>query len=124
MKIGILSDTHGYLNNRVHALLNGVDEIIHAGDIGNDDILIELETIAPVTAVRGNMDRSGRIATYRDWLSTSFDGSRFFVVHDLGAPERIKRNLAASIRACTPPCHCLWTYPCSLQTVSSRDIVL
>ena len=64
MKIGILSDTPGYLNNRVHTLLNEVDEIIHAGDIGNDDILVELETIAPVTAVRGNMDRSGRIKRY------------------------------------------------------------
>ena len=54
--LGIISDTHGVLSPEVHNLFAGVDQIIHAGDIGGEDILFELETIAPVVAVYGNTD--------------------------------------------------------------------
>lgn len=56
MKIGIISDTHGLLRPEVFDLFAGVDHILHAGDIGGPDILVELEAIAPVTAVCGNTD--------------------------------------------------------------------
>jgi putative phosphoesterase len=102
MTLGILADTHGYLDPRVHGFLQGVDEILHAGDIGQDEIVLELETLAPVTAVRGNMDRSGRSATYRDWLAMSFEKRRVFVVHDLGTPGQIRRGVSTSIRAYAP----------------------
>ncbi len=55
-RIGILSDTHGYLSPKVHQLFKSVDLIIHAGDIGADAIIPELNSIAPVTAVCGNTD--------------------------------------------------------------------
>ncbi len=55
-RIGIISDTHGFLSDEIHKVFRGVDLILHAGDIGSNDILIELETIAPVKAVYGNMD--------------------------------------------------------------------
>lgn len=89
MKLGILSDTHGHLNPRVHDLFTGVDAIIHAGDVGKDDIVLELETIAPVTAVQGNMDRFGRMAMNDRYLAHAFDGVRFFIVHDIGSPYAI-----------------------------------
>ncbi|MBF0104872.1 MAG: metallophosphoesterase family protein [Deltaproteobacteria bacterium] len=54
--IGIISDTHGYLNPQVFTVFKDVHCIIHAGDIGDPSILTELETIAPVHAVRGNTD--------------------------------------------------------------------
>jgi putative phosphoesterase len=54
--IGIISDTHGLLRPQVIEALRGVELIIHAGDIGNADVLKTLETIAPVKAVRGNND--------------------------------------------------------------------
>ena len=54
--IGIISDTHGLLRPQVIEALRGVELIIHAGDIGNVEVLKTLETIAPVTAVRGNND--------------------------------------------------------------------
>ena len=54
--IGIISDTHGLLRPEVYEAFHHVDRIIHAGDIGNENILQKLENIAPVTAVRGNMD--------------------------------------------------------------------
>ncbi len=54
--LGILSDTHGLLRPRVLELLEGVDHILHAGDVGSHDILLALEAVAPVTAVTGNTD--------------------------------------------------------------------
>jgi len=56
MKIGLISDTHGYLDPRVAKLFAGVEHIFHAGDIGRESIITELEKIAPVTAVIGNND--------------------------------------------------------------------
>jgi len=55
--IGIISDTHGLVRPQVLEALTGAELIIHAGDIGNMDVLKTLETIAPVIAVRGNNDR-------------------------------------------------------------------
>ena len=54
--VGLISDTHGFLRLSVHSALSGVDLILHAGDVGGDEILIELATIAPVKAVYGNTD--------------------------------------------------------------------
>ena len=54
--IGVISDTHGYLDPRVFELFAGVDHILHAGDIGPASVVAELATIAPVTAVLGNCD--------------------------------------------------------------------
>ena len=59
MKIGVISDTHGLLRPEVLPALKGVDRILHLGDVGKPSILQALETIAPVTAVRGNVDREG-----------------------------------------------------------------
>jgi putative phosphoesterase len=54
--IGVISDTHGYVDPRVIELFAGVDHILHAGDIGPPGVVMQLERIAPVTAVRGNCD--------------------------------------------------------------------
>jgi len=64
MRIGVVSDTHGYLNPRVVEVLEGVDRILHAGDIGSQEVILRLEAVAPVTAVRGNNDRTGPTAGY------------------------------------------------------------
>lgn len=56
IRIGVISDTHGLLRPEAMALLQGVDHILHGGDVGPESILEELERIAPVTAVRGNVD--------------------------------------------------------------------
>ncbi len=56
MKIGVISDTHNFLDPKVHGLFAGVGHILHAGDIGSAEIVSELEKIAPVTAVLGNTD--------------------------------------------------------------------
>ena len=56
MRLGVISDTHGRLHGRVFEVFEGVDHILHAGDIGDDAVLDDLETIAAVSAVSGNMD--------------------------------------------------------------------
>ncbi len=56
MRIGVISDTHGYLPGEVHRLFAGVDLILHAGDIGGESVIFELEGIAKVEAVSGNED--------------------------------------------------------------------
>ena len=60
IEVGLISDTHGLLRPTVHQALAGVSLILHAGDVGEDGILDELELIAPVMAVRGNTDAPGR----------------------------------------------------------------
>ena len=57
--IGVISDTHGLVRPEVHKAFRGVDMILHGGDIGSPDVLNELQSIAPVKAVRGNNDKGG-----------------------------------------------------------------
>jgi hypothetical protein len=57
--VGLISDTHGLVRANVHAALAGVEMILHAGDVGGDDILDELALIAPIRAVYGNTDAQG-----------------------------------------------------------------
>jgi len=56
VRIGVLADTHGYLDPTITAMFAGVDLILHAGDIGDSQILEDLEAVAPVVAVAGNLD--------------------------------------------------------------------
>ncbi|MDR3037500.1 MAG: metallophosphatase family protein [Coriobacteriales bacterium] len=90
MKFGIISDTHGSLPAAVHTAFAGVEHIIHAGDIGGQCILEELELIAPVTAVTGNNDYFEDYLTVAQSVRITLDGTRFFITH---TPERALRSL-------------------------------
>ena len=85
--VGLISDTHGLLRPEVHEALAGVELILHAGDVGGDDILIELEQIAPVHAVYGNTDPPGHPQLAAS-LEDTVGGVRVHVSHghELGAP--------------------------------------
>ncbi len=89
MKIGVISDTHGFLDPKVFELFTGVSHILHAGDIGPDSIIVELETIAPVTAVIGNTDSS---PTFRPTEVVTLAG-RKFLVHHIVNPYAMKEDL-------------------------------
>jgi hypothetical protein len=78
MKIGVISDTHGYLDPRVAELFAGVEHILHAGDIGEALIIHELEAMAPVTAVAGNNDLGNE---WREREVVRLGGRTFFVQH-------------------------------------------
>lgn len=85
LRIGLISDTHGLLRPEAAAALRGSDRIVHAGDIGRPEVLAALAAIAPVTAVRGNVD-CGEWAAGLPWTATLRVGeARIHVVHDLAA---------------------------------------
>ncbi|KPJ76676.1 MAG: hypothetical protein AMJ54_10810 [Deltaproteobacteria bacterium SG8_13] len=81
-RIGVISDTHGILHPAVPDWFQAVRRIVHAGDIGHPDILVALGRLAPVTAVRGNMD-SGTWATALPVMEfVEFQSLRLCVLHD------------------------------------------
>jgi putative phosphoesterase len=83
MNIGIVSDTHGLIRQEVLDALRGSDMIIHAGDIGKAIVLESLEKIAPVLAIRGNVDRTGWAENLPFSRTVHVEGTRLFVIHDL-----------------------------------------
>jgi uncharacterized protein len=83
MKIGVISDTHGLLRPEVALALAGVDHILHLGDVGEISILRELEKIAPVTAIRGNVDREGSCGELPETDIVLFEGKYIYMLHDL-----------------------------------------
>ena len=85
--IGVVSDTHGYLNPKVPELLAGVEHILHAGDIGDAGIIEELAKIAPVTTVRGNNDRTGPESLFPEEVTVELDGWNFFLTHEVKVPK-------------------------------------
>jgi putative phosphoesterase len=82
-RVGLISDTHGLLRPEAVAFLEGCDRIVHAGDVGDEGILVALEKIAPLTAVRGNIDRDdwAQALPHDAWVLV--EGLYVYVVHDL-----------------------------------------
>jgi len=97
MRIGVLSDTHGRLDSRVLELFQGVDVILHAGDIGGEEILTELSSVAPVTAVLGNTDGFPLASTLKAWEWLELQGERVALTHQIGHPERPTAEVSSLI---------------------------
>lgn len=98
MKIGVISDTHGFLDPRIAKLFAGVEHILHAGDVGPRSLLLGLEAIAPVTAVLGNTDT---------WLPLQLTetvelGRRTFLIHHIVNPHALSDDLQDLIRTQRP----------------------
>ena len=82
-RVGLISDTHSLLRPEAVAFLRGSDVIVHAGDIGDDTILRELNALAPVTAVRGNNDDGAWANAIADSQVLQVGGISIYVIHDL-----------------------------------------
>ena len=93
-RIAVLSDTHNYLDPRLPALFAGVDHILHAGDIGLPAILLQLEQVAPVTAVAGNTDDPG-LAYPQTEIVTLAD--RKFILQHIVNPRALTDQLQARL---------------------------
>jgi putative phosphoesterase len=85
--IGLISDTHGLVRPEVFEALQGVSQILHAGDVGPAEVLAELSAIAPIRAVYGNTDAPGRADLF-EHIEDVIDGVRIVVTHghELGSP--------------------------------------
>jgi putative phosphoesterase len=95
MKIGVISDTHDHFDTRIPSLFDGVEHILHAGDIGLPWIILELQAIAPVTAVLGNTDDER--LSYRPIEVAEVTGRKFLVHHIVnphGLEEKLSRRIA------------------------------
>jgi len=83
VKIGVVSDTHGLLRPEVLPALAGVEHILHLGDVGSLTILKALAEVAPVHAVRGNVDRTGPCSRLPETDVLLFEGCYLYLLHDL-----------------------------------------
>jgi uncharacterized protein len=81
--VGVISDTHGLLRPEAVAALQGSDYIIHAGDVGDPEILSQLATLAPVTAVRGNVDREKWARELPETSVLQVGSTALYVLHDV-----------------------------------------
>jgi putative phosphoesterase len=97
MKIGVISDTHNFLDPKIHELFAGVGHILHAGDIGNSTIIYELEEIAPVTAVYGNTDMN---LPFRETEVIKLAAHKFLIHHIINPHmpgERVLERIAREL---------------------------
>ena len=83
MQIGVVSDTHGLLRPELLPLLEGSDHILHCGDVGDPEILGLLARIAPVTAIRGNIDTHGPCSQLPETEVVMLAGLDFYLLHDV-----------------------------------------
>jgi len=80
--VGVLSDTHGRLRPEALAALSGVSHILHAGDVGDASVVEKLRSLAPLTAVRGNMDGGTWALTLPTTAFVTLGAARIYVIHD------------------------------------------
>ncbi len=98
MKLGIISDTHGFLDPRIETIFADVDHILHAGDVGNPLIELELKFIAPVTLVLGNNDPD---LTLKETEVLTL-GDKKFLLHHIVNPRALSDKLKLRIRRDRP----------------------
>ncbi|HZR31922.1 MAG TPA: metallophosphoesterase family protein [Terriglobales bacterium] len=91
--VGVISDTHGLLRPQALAALKGSDYIVHAGDVGSPEIIGQLAEIAPVTAVRGNVDTEAWARKLPETNVLQVGGVSLYVLHDLA---QLDLNAAAA----------------------------
>lgn len=96
MRIGVISDTHNYLNPAVLTYFAEVDLILHAGDISSAAIIQALEAKAPVKAVRGNCDIREPASRLPEQLRLKLENTDFLIVHDVGNINRFREHLIQS----------------------------
>jgi putative phosphoesterase len=93
--LGLVSDTHGLLRDSVKIALSGVGLIIHAGDIGRRGVLEELESIAPVVAVRGNVDSGFPDLSLTEMVSVN--NQLIYILHDLATLDLVPEKAGISM---------------------------
>lgn len=95
MRIGVISDTHGHLDSAIAEIFAGVDHILHGGDVGRRSVILELEGIAPVTAVLGNTDDASLVLKETEVVQLA---GRKFLVHHIVNPrapaDKIRSRIA------------------------------
>lgn len=102
MKIGLLSDTHSYIDDAICKHLQGVDEIWHAGDIGNLNVTDRLKEIAPLQAVYGNIDDALIRSEFPENQFFEREGLKIFMTHIGGYPKKYPSRIKQQIESQSP----------------------
>ncbi|MCS7082185.1 MAG: metallophosphoesterase family protein [Bacteroidota bacterium] len=100
--VGLLSDTHGYVHPRLGEVFQGVDFLLHAGDVGRPEVLWELESIAPVRAVWGNVDDWTLRRMLPEWLEETWEGVHLLMTHIGGVPPRWPQGIRDRLERTQP----------------------
>jgi putative phosphoesterase len=100
--VGIVSDTHGFMHPALLEVMAGVDVILHAGDVGHIEIIDELQLIAPVHAVSGNIDGWDIRASQPQEVTVTVAGVTFWMTHIGGRPGRWAPGIREELIARTP----------------------
>src|SRR6056297_793165 len=101
-RIGLLSDTHGYIDQKMLDFFNPVDEIWHAGDIGSMNIIENLRTIKPLRAVHGNIDDSSIRNSFPEKLFFTIEQSNVFMTHIGGYPGKYSPGILTELKEKPP----------------------
>jgi len=97
IRIGLISDTHGFLDEKVFFHLNNCDEIWHAGDIGDIGIIESLSQFKPTKAVYGNIDGTDISRQFPEYLSFDCDGVKVLITHIGGYPPRYNQRVKSML---------------------------
>lgn len=95
--VGVISDTHGLVRESALAALSGCELIVHAGDIGMPGVIESLEGIAPVIAVRGNVDHGDWAGRFAETEVVAVRGRHLYVIHDIGALDIDPKGVFAGV---------------------------
>jgi uncharacterized protein len=93
MRVGVISDTHGLLRPEALQVLEGAERILHAGDVGDPEILSALNRVAPTTAIRGNIDEGGACGHLPATELIELGGNSIYMLHDV---KKLDLNPAAA----------------------------
>lgn len=102
VKIGLLSDTHGYLDESIFKYFSNVDEVWHAGDIGTTELADQLESFKPLRAVYGNIDGGQLRTRYLEDLIFTIEGIKVWMTHIGGYPPRYTPHIRPRIASMNP----------------------
>lgn len=123
-RIGLLSDTHGWLDPRLREHFAACDEIWHAGDIGDPAVTEELKRWKPLRAVFGNIDGTALRAEFPEHLRFSIEGMQVWITHIGGRPPRYKPTVLAELRRDPPGLFiCGHSHLCLVQFDTARKML-
>jgi len=100
--VGVVSDTHGLFDPKIPILFEGVDHILHAGDLGNMQVYSQLQKLAPITAISGNVDEGNLPSRFESQTTVDLYGVRIFMIHILGHPHRLSAEMQDQIGGIQP----------------------
>jgi uncharacterized protein len=102
LKIGILSDTHGWLDDRILHHFKDCDEIWHAGDVGSIDVIDKLKAFKPTIGVYGNIDNHAIKSEFPEFQMIKREGVNIMITHIAGTPKRYNNVVSSKLKEVIP----------------------